>query len=117
MDYVFISYSSEDRPFVIQLAESLQAKGQEVWLDQWKVTGRQPYWDEIQTGIEGCSHFIFVISPDSIARDSGARKELYHAANLKPAPVIVPVMARETPRQSLPIVISPGELQIHDFVD
>ncbi len=87
MDYVFISYSSEDRPFTLRLAEDLQRKGQEIWLDQWKITGRRPYWDEVQAGIEGCSHFIFVISPDSIVQGSGARRELYHAAGLKPMPV------------------------------
>jgi hypothetical protein len=116
MDYAFISYSSEDRPFVLKLAEDLRSKGHEIWLDQWKITGRRPYWDEIQTGIEGCSHFIFVISPDSIAQGSGARKELYHAASLKPGPTMIPIMARATPYQSLPIIISPGEHQIHDFV-
>jgi hypothetical protein len=116
MGYIFVSYSSKDRDFATQLAQDLNQAGYETWLDQGKITGREPYWDEIQGGVEGCSHFLFIISPDSILRDSGARKELYHAASLKPSPLIIPVMARATPYDKLPILISPGELQIHDFV-
>ena len=116
MSNVFISYSSTDRPFVLQLAEDLQRAGHSVWLDQWKITGRHPYWDEIQLGLEYCSHFIFVISPEAIDKESGARRELYHIGSLKPIPVIIPVMARETPYSKLPMLISPCQYQIHDFV-
>lgn len=115
MGYAFISYSSTDREFVLRMAEDLQRLGCELWLDRWNIIGRDPYWDEIQTGIEGSTHFLFVISPDSIDRTSGAYTELLHAASLRPAPIIVPVMARETPYGKLPIVVSPGKYQIHDF--
>ncbi|MCC7209733.1 MAG: toll/interleukin-1 receptor domain-containing protein [Anaerolineae bacterium] len=115
MGHAFVSYSSKDRDFVLNLAGDLKAAGCDLWLDRWNIVGRDPFWDEIQAGIEGCSHFIFVISPDSIDRHSGALTELLHAASLQPPPIIVPVMARETPYQKLPIVVSPGKYQIHDF--
>src|SRR5258707_2868273 len=69
---VLVSYSSKDRDFVVRLAEDLQKAGHDVWLDTWKITGRKPYWSEIQEGIESCSHFIFAVSPDSISEDGGA---------------------------------------------
>jgi len=118
MGSVFISYRSTDRAFVLHLAEALKQNGQDVWLDQWRITGRDPYWDEIQHGIETSRYFIFVISPDSVSKatNNGARKELYHAAGLPNGPIIVPVIARETPYTDLPIVITPGMYQIHDFV-
>ncbi len=116
MANVFISYSSSDRPFALQLANDLQQAGHSVWIDQWRITGRTEYWDEIQAGIEFSTHFVFVISPESIDRASGARRELYHAANLKPIPVIVPIMVRETLLKQLPMLISPGMYQIHNFV-
>ncbi len=118
MSRVFVSYSSKDRDFVVRLAEDLQKAGHDVWLDTWKITGRKPYWSEIQEGIESCSHFIFAISPDSISEDGGAIIELYHAAGLEVGhrPVVVPVMIRAVDYNDLPILISPGRLQIHDFV-
>src|SRR4051812_18673086 len=115
MANIFISYSSKDREFALHLADDLRSAGHEIWMDVSKITGREPYWDEIQEGIESCSHFLFVVSPDSIERQSGARKELYHAANLEKVPLIVPVMARPVPLRSLPMLISPGEYQIHNF--
>ncbi|HVO42497.1 MAG TPA: TIR domain-containing protein [Aggregatilineales bacterium] len=115
MGYIFISYSSKDRDFVRRLADDLVKNGHEIWLDFQKITGRRPYWEEIQAGIEGCTHFLMVISPDSIQEDSGAITELYHAGGLKPLPTIVPVLCREVPLKTLPIVVSPGRYQIHDF--
>jgi hypothetical protein len=111
--YTFVSYSSKDRDFVLRMADDLKAQGCDLWVDRWNIVGRDPFWDEIQAGIEGCSHFLFVISPDSIDRTSGAYTELLHVASLRPAPIIVPVMARATPYEKLPIVVSPGKYQIH----
>lgn len=113
---VFISYSSKDRPFVLRLADDIKAAGYDIWLDQWNITGREAYWDEIQHGIERADYFIFVITPHSVLRTCAARRELHHADMLK-RPLIVPVMASETPYADLPLVITPGEYQIHNLYD
>jgi hypothetical protein len=117
MARVFMSYSSKDRDFVARLATDIRSAGHEVWFDAWNITGREPYWDEIQEGIEGCVYFVFAISPEAIDRQGGAAKELYHAAGIKPMPTIIPVLVRETPFNKLPIIITPGMYQIHDFVN
>jgi formylglycine-generating enzyme required for sulfatase activity len=118
MARVFLSYNSQDRPFILQLAEQLVRAEHDVWLDIWRISGRVPYWEEIKDGIEQCTHFIFAISPESISPESGSRIELDHAAGLPPErrPIIVPILVRETDLKSLPITISPGRLHIHDFV-
>src|SRR5215467_2448018 len=116
MGYIFVSYSSKDRDMALRLAQDLKTAQKDVWIDRWKITGREPYWDEIQEGIEGCAYFLFLVSPDSIDKASGARKELYHVASLKPTPLIVPAMVRSTPYHDFPIIITPGEYQVHDFV-
>ncbi len=116
MSTVFISYSSIDRIIAARLATDLQAAGHEVWFDQWNITGRDPYWNEIQGGIESATHFVFLISPEAIASDGGAIRELYHASGLKPVPVTVPVLVRATPGK-WPILISPGMYQYHDLVN
>lgn len=118
MARVFISYNSRDKEFVLGLAERLVSAEHDVWLDVWRISGRKPYWEEIKAGIEQCTHFVFVISPESISTESGPRIELDHAAGLPPEkrPIIVPLLVRETDLNSLPITISPGRLHIHDFV-
>jgi hypothetical protein len=118
MARVFLGYNSQDRPFILQLAEQLVRAEHDVWLDIWRISGRVPYWEEIKDGIEQCTHFIFAISPESISPESGSRIELDHAAGLPPdrRPIIVPILVRETDLKSLPITISPGRLHIHDFV-
>ena len=116
MASIFVSYKSIDRDFVIRLANDLQNHDHEIWLDIWKITGTQPYWDEIKQGIDKCSHFIFVISPESIDPISGSKLELEHAAGQPQLrKTVIPIMLRPVAYESLPILISPGRLQIHDF--
>jgi formylglycine-generating enzyme required for sulfatase activity len=110
---VFISYSSKDRSFVLQLANDLKVQGFTIWLDVWNIKGRQPYWQEIEAGVESCTHCLFVISPDSIEPGCGARDELAHAKHKKKKLVVL--MARAVDYNSLPIEITPGRYQIHDF--
>lgn len=116
MPTVFISYSSTDRPFVLKLAQDLKDRGFEVWLDVWSITGREPYWYEIQAGIENTDYFLFVITPKSIERGSGAIKEAFHADSLESPPDFVVTMAEDTSMRALPMVLSPGVHQIHNFV-
>src|SRR5712691_554014 len=107
MATVFISYSFEDRDFALRLAEDVDKAGYSVWMDR-QITGREPYWDEIQQAIRSCSQFVFLISPDSLSKDRSAWKELYHAASLKPRPNMVPILVRPTSDDAIPIHISRG---------
>jgi formylglycine-generating enzyme required for sulfatase activity len=113
MANIFISYSSKDRDIMLQVAADLESHGHEVWLDQWKITGRAPYWEEIQAGVEGCSHFLYAISPDSIAPACGARKELGHATLLNKR--IIPIMIVPVDLRAIPIESTAGLYQITDF--
>ena len=114
---IFISYSSADRTFILDLAKRLKADSYSIWLDQHNITGREPYWSEIQHGIESSTHFVFGISPDSITPHSGSMKELLHADSISAErrPHIIPIMVRAVPYQKLPINVSSGIYQIHDF--
>jgi hypothetical protein len=110
---VFISYSSKDRSFITTLARDLQSQGLDVWFDVWKITGREPYWQEIETGIETSSHLLFIVSPESIEPNCGARDELAHAKHY--GKKIVVIMAKAVNYDDLPIEITPGRYQIHDI--
>jgi hypothetical protein len=120
MGTVFTSYRSTDRAFVIKLVTELKNAGHDVWFDQWSLTGKTSFfWNEIQSGIDSCSHFLFVISPDSLDPYSGALKELYYALSLRPNPVIILAVAEARPVEfsAFPLVISPNLYQVHDFAN
>jgi hypothetical protein len=118
MGTTLVSYSSKDRAFVSKLATDFKNAGHDIWLDIWNITGQTSFfWDEIQAAIDSCSHFVFVISPDSLDPYSDSLKELYYALSLKPTPVIILVICEACPinYSTLPMVISPNRYQIHDF--
>lgn len=110
----FISYSSKDRAFAVKLAEALQKYGVTIWLDVWRIRGHaSAFWPEIEQGIKNSTHLIFVISPDSLNKESQVWNELAHAKVHKK--IIILVMAKSVDYESLPIEITPGLYQIHDF--
>src|SRR5437588_5341686 len=63
---VFISYSRHDQAFVRRLAEQLDARGKDAWVD-WKDIAPTVEWRrEIVAGVEAAEAFVFVISPASL---------------------------------------------------
>ncbi len=65
---VFVSYSRKDAEFGRQLNDALQRQGKTTWFDQESIAaGSADFQQEINQGIEGSNHFLFVISPHSIA--------------------------------------------------
>lgn len=116
--YVFISHSSTDLDITIRISRDLLAQGYEIWLDDWHIVGDKPYWDEIQESIQGCAVFLYLLSQRSAQPGNGARKELMHVTGLKQRqPLIVPIMVEDVAYEQIPIVITAGEYQIHDFVN
>jgi hypothetical protein len=118
MGTIFVSYSSKDIDFVESLATKLRDSGYSIWYDKWNIMGQSSFfWDEIQEGIDKCTHFLFILSPHSLNPYGGALKELYYATGLNPPPqVILTVALPETiDYQKLPMIISANRYQIYDF--
>jgi hypothetical protein len=64
MGYIFISYSHKDKSYVHTLANTLKAKGFEVWVDDRINYGE--HWPKvIQQQLDGCESFIVVVSENS----------------------------------------------------
>ncbi|MHB8574032.1 MAG: toll/interleukin-1 receptor domain-containing protein, partial [Dehalococcoidia bacterium] len=72
---VFISYSSDDRPTALALAEKLEAQGIAVWLDRRNIGGGASWDDEIVRGIKSSAVFAVLCSPAAMASDN-VRQEL-----------------------------------------
>lgn len=66
---VFISYSSEDRPFANQLYEEIRSIGLPVWLDKRALTPGEEWLKCIESNLRNCSVFIPVISPFTLEAD------------------------------------------------
>jgi hypothetical protein len=66
---VFVSYAREDLPFVRRLADALQARNREVWVDLEEIIPSARWREEIRAGITEAHAVAFVISPDSIVVD------------------------------------------------
>ena len=65
---IFISYSSADRTYVLQLAEHLTAVGLPVWYDA-EIDRGSRWADVIEERINGCAAFVVVMSPSSRASE------------------------------------------------
>ncbi|SFQ78252.1 toll/interleukin-1 receptor domain-containing protein [Donghicola eburneus] len=62
----FLSYASEDREIAQRVAEGIQAAGVETWWDRWEIGAGDSIVQKINQGLDGCTHFIVLLSPNSI---------------------------------------------------
>ena len=81
-DHLFISYATEDWPFVEWLALRLTAEGYKVWCDRIKLLGGESYPRDIDAAIKWRTfRFLTVLSHDSIKKPNPL-KERTLALNL-----------------------------------
>ena len=68
-DHIFISYATEDWPFVEWLALRLTAEGYKVWCDRFKLLGGESYPKDIDAAIKlGTFRFLAVLSHSSLQK-------------------------------------------------
>lgn len=89
----FVSYAREDHAVVERLRAALEERGKTVWVDVRDIVVGADWRDRITRGIEACTAFVFVLSPDSLSSEP-CRAELDQAAALNK--LIVPVYCRDT---------------------
>lgn len=66
VESIFVSYSSEDRPFAVGLTKELQKLGANVWIDQLAI-GLGENWDNaIEEALEKSETFMLILSPTSV---------------------------------------------------
>lgn len=73
---VFVSYSHADADVAKRFVDSLAAKVEGVWWDQWDLQpGDSIIRKVFESGLKNASHFIILLSPESV-RSSWVREEL-----------------------------------------
>ena len=65
---VFLSYASEDKKLAKQVAKTLQAKGIKTWFAEWEIISGDSIPQKINEGIEGCTHFLVLLTQQSIKK-------------------------------------------------
>ena len=63
MSNVFISYSTDAKPWAERLSESLERKGVSTWTDFKSIRPGQRWLSEIQRALDEATYFLIVVGP------------------------------------------------------
>jgi hypothetical protein len=78
----FISYAREDREIAQRLYGDLRTNLAQPWIDTEDLLGGQDWEPAITKAIQECSHFLALISSNSVNKKGFVQKELRHALEL-----------------------------------
>jgi hypothetical protein len=78
----FISYAHEDHEIASKLYEDLHALGAQPWLDTNDLLGGQDWQETIRRAVRECSHFIALLSSNSVSKRGFVQKELRQAIDI-----------------------------------
>jgi hypothetical protein len=67
MALVFISHATPDKPFVVQLAQQIEALGHHIWLDEWVIRVGDHIPRKIAEGLDKADYLVVVLSRHSTA--------------------------------------------------
>lgn len=110
---LFISHSSQDHEFVLELVEVLRRHGILVWFSRTNILGAQQWHDEIGAALERCDWFLVVLSPASVESIWVKRELVFALQQDRYADKIIPVLYRPCDPARLSWVL-PG-YQMVDF--
>src|SRR4051794_365565 len=99
---VFLSYSRRDSEFVRRLADALETRGKDVWVDVEGIRDAEVFPAALRAAVEGSDGFVFVISPDSV-QSKFCDQEVEHALELGKR--IVPLVRRRVADDDVPAPI------------
>jgi hypothetical protein len=65
VSHIFISYSKFNQTYAYQLADELQRRGFNIWIDKIGIEYGVDWWDAIVAGLRGCGAFLVIMTPES----------------------------------------------------
>lgn len=96
----FLSYAFEDSDLAKRIAEALMARGIDTWWAQWCIAAGDSIRQRIDEGLENCTHFIVLLTPESITKpwvnleiDAGLLRKLGEGTKFIPLRCGLPVGA------------------------
>jgi len=90
---VFISYSTSDDLFAIELADELRAAGIHVWLDVAEIDDEDDWDSRVSAAMQSCGVMLVIISPEAMD-DENAQKERFRFGEA--GKIIIPVLYRHS---------------------
>lgn len=101
---VFISYAREDVEAASTITANLEAEGYHCFFDIGKLNPGTNFHGKIIDHLEAADILIFLISPDSITKESYAMWEVsvFRASNPSPNDCTLPIMIRDTKINHIP---------------
>lgn len=101
---IFLSYASAYSAIAEELCWHLQAADHQVFFDKKDLPQGNSYVLRIDAAIQSSDLFIFLISPESVAKGHYTRTELQSAMDKWPTPGwhVLPVQVAETPLKDVP---------------
>jgi hypothetical protein len=75
---VFLSHSSKDRKFVLNLARTLRRHGIPYWYSVTHIAIAKQWHDEIGKALRGCDWFLVVLTPKAV-KSGWVKRELLFA--------------------------------------
>lgn len=86
---VFISYSSKDRDFVLNLCKEVKwkLKAYDVWIDIERIQAGHDWSDEINRGLDAASAMLFIATPNSVTSDQ-VKSEWNYFLNTRNMPLL-----------------------------
>ncbi|MBF0551597.1 MAG: TIR domain-containing protein [Deltaproteobacteria bacterium] len=105
---VFLCYNSQDKPVVRTLAESLQKRGLNVWLDEWELIPGRPWQEALEIAIEE-RHFraaAVLVGPNGIGPWSNKEMRAFLSEFINCDVPIIPVLLPGAPSEvKLPVFL------------
>ena len=100
---IFLSYASEDREVAEEIYQTLIAPRRSVFFDKEDLVAGSEYHRKLRLAVTKSDIFVFLLSPDSIAKGRYTLTELRYAQDKWPDPHrhVLPVVVRE-PRGKVP---------------
>jgi hypothetical protein len=102
MGHIFLSYSRRDKETAIRLAEKLEEKGYDVWIDLEDLPAGKRWRQKIVDAIQQADALVVVLSPNAVKSDGMRRESVLAEEENKPIfpvkiqPVTIPIDMRWT---------------------
>jgi hypothetical protein len=91
---VFLSHSSKDRKFVLDLARTLKRHGIPHWYSATHIAIARQWHDEIGKALRRCDWFLVVLTPDGVESNWVKRELLFALSDHRYNQKIIPLLRK-----------------------
>lgn len=103
---VFLSHNSKDKDIVKEVARQLQAKGLQVWLDEWELVPGQSWLTDLENAIERTKSAAVFVGSSGLGQWERPEKDAFLQRAVENKLRLIPVLLPGTPHDyKLPVFL------------